>query len=819
MPHAPARPTRRRPARRIAHGPAALAVAAALALAAAPPSQAQNRPTADINIPALPLAQALNELARQAGRQLLVAPESVAGKTAPALRGRFDPLQALRSLLAGSGLEALEQPGGAFVVRKVPEPAASEPAVPTLAPVTVVARPEAPGEPPKAYAGGQVARGGRIGLLGDLDYMDTPFSTTNLTAKTVQDEQARTIGDLLHDDASVQPHFPRSSFTDVIDIRGFALYSSDYAINGLYGLAPSNKTMAELVERVEIFKGPSALLNGVSPGGAVGGSINLLTKRAPDKPLTQFTADYTSRAQVGGHLDVGRRFGENNEWGVRFNGAYRDGDLPTERQGDRLQLGALGLDYRGDRLRASLDLIAQKQNMRSALSQVYYDFGGPLPAPPKADANFQQPWEYESSTDKLGLARVEYDVSDAVTAYVTGGLYRGKATQLRGIPYNYTPDGTFTDSPFYDRAYNHNASAEAGVRLKFATGPVKHAMSVAASKVWLKSGDDCCGTYAEYQSNLYQPVFAPAPQVFATGAIPQAGDTRLSSVAVADVMSLLGDRLQLIGGVRLQRVATASFDADTTSPTLGQTTSQYDERAWTPTLGVVFRPADAVSVYASYIQGLQQGPTAPSDADYVNRGQVFPPSKTAQVEAGVKLDLGQVGATLAVFRIAQPSGRTILLDDGQKQFAVDGEQVNRGVELGVFGEPLKGVRTLGGATYLEAKVARSDDPTLVGKTQAGVPRLTLNLGAEWDVPALPGLTLTGRAVRKSRQYYFDYAQTIPAWTRFDLGARCAFVAQGRPVTLRASVDNVRNSNYWESSGNGLLLASPRTVQLSATVDF
>jgi iron complex outermembrane receptor protein len=87
------------------------------------------------------------------------------------------------------------------------------------------------------------------------------------------------------------------------------------------------------------------------------------------------------------------------------------------------------------------------------------------------------------------------------------------------------------------------------------------------------------------------------------------------------------------------------------------------------------------------------------------------------------------------------------------------------------------------------------------------------------------LTLTGRAIHTSSQYA-DAAntQTVPAWTRFDVGARYLTEVDGHLLTLRASVDNVANKNYWASAGgypgsSYLVLGAPRTVMLSASVEF
>jgi iron complex outermembrane receptor protein len=70
--------------------------------------------------------------------------------------------------------------------------------------------------------------------------------------------------------------------------------------------------------------------------------------------------DYTSDSQVGGTLDLGRRFGDDNQFGARVNLVHREGEAAVESDKRRTTLASIGLDYRGDRLRSSLDLAIRK---------------------------------------------------------------------------------------------------------------------------------------------------------------------------------------------------------------------------------------------------------------------------------------------------------------------------------------------------------------------------------------------------------------------------------------------------------------------------
>ncbi|BDB26146.1 TonB-dependent receptor [Cupriavidus sp. P-10] len=147
------------------------------------------------------------------------------------------------------------------------------------------------------------------------------------------------------------------------------------------------------------------------------------------------------------------------------------------------------------------------------------------------------------------------------------------------------------------------------------------------------------------------------------------------------------------------------------------------------------------------------------------------------------------------------------------------EQRNRGIELGGFGEPLRGVRVIAGIAYIDSKQTKTGVAATEGKHGVGVPNYTFN--AEWDLPWLAGLTLSGRYLQTGAQYA-DVANRVrvPSWNRFDLGARYSFKAAQQRYTPRAAVENVANKAYWASAYGGYLVqGAPRTVKLSMTVDF
>ena len=86
------------------------------------------------------------------------------------------------------------------------------------------------GTPAPAYAGGQIATGGTLGLLGSTSVMNTPFSTTNFTSQLIENQQGRTAADTLINDASVRATTGANGFDDTLQIRGFQVGPEDVVV-------------------------------------------------------------------------------------------------------------------------------------------------------------------------------------------------------------------------------------------------------------------------------------------------------------------------------------------------------------------------------------------------------------------------------------------------------------------------------------------------------------------------------------------------------------------------------------------------------------
>jgi iron complex outermembrane receptor protein len=772
-------------------------------------SWAEDTARRSYEVPAGSLSAALTRFAGLAGVNLSVDPALVNGLNSAGLSGEYQVEDGFAQLLQGSGLRL--QPVGeqAYTLN----PAADQPAdVYQLPATSIIGTPtEAAGQ---AYAGGQVAREGGLGMLGKRDFMETPFSLITYTSEMVKNQQARTLGDLIASDPSVRATNPAGGRFEQFTIRGLSLFNSDVAYNGLYGILPTYSIDMEMAERVDVIKGPSQLINGISPRGSVGGGINVLPKRAGDKPITEFTGSHAADSQVGGALDIGRRFGDEKQFGLRFNGVKQSGDTEWDQQSVDREMAVLGLDFHGERLRLSADVGHTERATDAPQERVLVGANAKVPDADDVRRNYAQAWSKARTQDTFGALNGEFDLSDSLMVYGAVGARESNHDFLRHNVSITNDAGDFSVQPRDFTRDETVRTAIAGLRNWFDTGPVSHELNLSASYFYMDFTNGGA-RYAAAPSNLYNPVATPTPGTPTRFDSEVYTENRFTGVALSDTLGLFEDRLLLTLGARWQRVKVDDWSDDVKGATA------YDEEKVSPSAGILYKVTDQLSLYANYMEGLSQGKIAPSTS--INEDQIFPPFTSRQVEVGAKYDLGAFALTASAFRIKQPAYET---NATSRVFGPNGKRENQGVELSVFGEPLKGFRLLGGVMYMGSELTDTVGGISDGNRAPATPEYNVNLGAEWDVPALPGATLTARGIHSSSQY-LDQANSkqIDGWERFDLGARYAFKVDGKDVTLRASVENVLDDRYWTSAGAsddsepGLTMSTPRTWLLSTTVGF
>lgn len=384
--------------------------------AQAPAAQAPR----EIDIPAGSLGNAIAQLGRRSGVMIVFDPALLRGRRSDGLRGTYTPAQALDRLLAGSGFAARPDGRGGFTITRASISQPRKPAAPAPRSARAAAAPSAEGlaampEGTEIVVTGFTSRDAQAGLFGKQDVIDTPFSITPYTQEWFETRQARTITDVTASDPSVRSNLSASSESEQFVLRGFPLFASEVALEGLYGMLPLRRIPIEPFAKVEVFKGPNALINGVAPFGNIGGMINLVPKRAEARRTIDATIAYVSDGQFGGNVDLGGRLGAGQQIGVRLNAAHYAGDLALDFANRRADVASLALDYQTGGLKLTADFLYSSETIKGQDHHLTAAGGFQIPDAPGSTVNYGQPWTRTETESKSFTVGASYEILPQTT--------------------------------------------------------------------------------------------------------------------------------------------------------------------------------------------------------------------------------------------------------------------------------------------------------------------------------------------------------------------------------------------------------------------
>ncbi len=783
---------------------------------------AQVEPTYAFDIASKPLPEAMIDFSAVTGLEVLYTEPSPFGQTAPALQGTLTASQALDRLTAGSGLRYRFTNDTTVTLEPIVVQDEGDEGTVMLSPIMIEGEldPLAPpptgtiGSPPPPFAGGEVATGQQLGLLGNRDRLETPLSTTSLTADLIQNQQATDLYQVIQNLPSLQATTTPNQGVTNIQSRGVNVNVSSGAIgfNGTTNLLTNSELSFVGIERVESVRGPTALFSGQTTtfGSLVGGSINFVPKRAGEEDVTSVTAGYQSDAIGYAQFDFGRRFGEKKEWGLRLGGEFLGGDTQVDFSERRQRGVALALDYNSDPFRAVFDLRYTEVHQDGQTREFFGATGPTIPTNFDADTNNNQPWAFSDNDTLLGALRVEYDLLTETTAFaVASGAIQNRSSST-ALPSGLQPNGDFTNNVISFRDDdNLNGNLEGGVRSKFTTGPVSHFV-VAAANYGIQERNFALAGFdpaQAFQNNIFDPIVVPDPDIQVDKAVGPTTEGEFFGVTLADTLGFFNDRLQVTAGLRYQQMK-----IENSSATTGDRTSLSEGSRFSPGGGVLFRVNESFSVYANYLEGLSDGGTAPLTA--ANAGEQLGPIVSDSIEVGAKFNIGTIGVDAALFQIRDTTSG---VEPNTNVFREVGKRRIRGLEITVFGKVIDDLRLLGGATFYDSEITESGNPENVGQNAPGIPDYVLALGLEYDVPVLEGLTLTGGVRHQGEaKVILGNDAEIPSWTSVDLGARYSFDR----YTARFRVENLFDETYFNGTEFGeLSLGTPRTFLVSLSVDL
>ena len=734
-------------------------------------------------IPAGPLSAALTDFAAQSGLFLAGASARAEGKSSPGLNGRYPTRQALARLLADS-----------------------------------------------AYR----VKDANINVLGKKPLKDAPYSVEVYSSELMKNKQARSLANITKGDASIDLLVDNlASENNQVNIRGLRVSGSiSHRVDGLVAMVRSGNLPVEHMERVDILKGAGGFLHGIA---SIGGIINYVLKRPTDEPYRSLSTQVMDSGLALVHADAGGRFGADNRFGYRVNLVHEAGDTYIKGNDNladgesRRRSGSIALDWEiTPDLLWQFDALFAEHKRSGGITGFITNSDGSANnldvvqprAPFRADRRYAPSFIFFRSVHELYTTDLTWDFAAEWRLKLA---YR-HSENLRNIPSAWLMfDSGSSDSYSLFLADNYfhivkEQQWQAVVNGAFTTGPITHELATGISYRYYTSTNSL--TNPNYQNEVFglnnvgelsNPVDVTNPfsQFYDYSSVKPGPDiwayTAYNDVFLSDTLRL-GENWDVILGLRHINLRNKRLNSSTS----------YDKSAMTPTLAIVYRPVEGLSLYSSYIEDLSQGATAPRTA--ANANQVFPPQVSRQYEFGAKAEYNDWSASAALFRIEQ--ALTYITPDNV--FNQDGEARYQGLELnGKFRFGRHWLLTAS-AMWLDATNQKTTGGTLDGKRIAGVSREQASLYGEYRMPGIP-LTLTAgaryvgkRPVDTNSRFYLDDV------TLFDMGARYETKVAGKRLTLRLNVDNLTDEAYWHTRGaaaNFLHQGMPRIFKFGAEVEW
>ena len=645
------------------------------------------------------------------------------------------------------------------------------------------------------------------GALGDLPLIQTPFSINVVTRELIDKQQGAFVGDVLKNDPSVTVGNVAVPF---LLLRGFSVGTDGTLYDGLpgHGGFSDGRAGMQLIDQVEVLKGASAFLYGIGAAGSLGGIVNYIPKRPDEERLRRIGFGYTSRSLLSADADIGDRFGEGGQFGYRLNLGWRDGEQAVERYGWNQKAAALAFDWRA---RPGLVFNLGFDHVDNHIPQLppFYIVapGLDVPAAPNTKRSAALSWDDFKTRSNNTTLRMDWAFAPdwSVTAQALHNRSERPSTKEARIGLIGNAAGDLLLFGGQSASSNRNDSAQLLLHGKLDTGPLAHRLTFGLSG----SRQDAYGGFADFglfPSNLYQPVDSPEPATQALDS-PHTSHVQSKSLLVSDIIAI-DTQWSVLLGARRARLEVENFDA------AGAIASTNSNAKTLPTAALMFRPTPASLVYLNFARGLEQG----GALSPVDSTRFLPPLLTRQLELGAKLEHGGMAYTAALFDMQRPLET---FDAASNQNVQRGQQRHRGIELVANGRLTPELTLVSGLMLLDTRLAETGDTSSEGKRAVGVPRLTANLWGEYRIAALPGLALNAGIYHSGRQY-LDGAntQSIPAWTRLDLGASYGTRVGGVPTSLLLNIENATDKHYWASAQGGLLTtADPLTLKLGARFNF
>lgn len=640
----------------------------------------------------------------------------------------------------------------------------------------------------------------QAGTFRDTRLMDTSLTIAVVTKDLLNAQQALSIYDAARN-AGATISASNNQIYSNLRIRGLQVSPyTNYRMNGILPIINLIDMPMQNKERVEVLKGASGLYYGfATPAGVV----NLTTERPTGTPITSIDVFGNSHGTIGGGFDVSRNWGNS---GLRVNAAGSKLADGIERTWGNSHFISAAYDWAPmDKLSFELDgeyiykTITELPNYTLPAA-----VNGVIALPPLRDPtkNIGGDWFQAEGPEYNLMAKARYSFSPAWELTLSGGQSVVIATRRYPSFTNYdltTGDGTLTLSTTPRTKYD-SVMFRGDLAGAFLTGPIKHEVVIGVSEVTRRSYIPS-PTRRSYAQNLYNPVDIPEE--------PTPQRIILNPSEATDFAYYALDRasynewLQLTIGYRKTDYKDISL------------TSAYEVSPGSFSYALLIKPKDWISLYASYIEGLESGGIAQQIA--VNAGEILPVARSTQKEAGIKMTpFGDLLLTAAYFEVDHASSYL----NSDNYFVQDGRAVYKGVEFSATGEIAKGFSISLNAILLDA-VQEQGAAAIIGKRIENAAKFTGSIFAMYRWPLIDGLSFSAGAVHIGKRPVNTANEAfVPGYTIYDVGASYDTEISNRRVTFRVNGENVTGERYWASTGSRLVAQGlPALIKFTVSTSF
>ena len=633
---------------------------------------------------------------------------------------------------------------------------------------------------------------------------DLPQSIAVIPAAVLRDQRALSLQDALK-------NVPGVGFStgdgqrDQVTIRGFSAIADQY-VNGFRDDALYFRDLSN-VERIEVIKGPAAVLYG---RGSSGGLINRALKR-PDLDVTSATLTGGSFGRKRAEWDLGR-YAAASGIGLRLTGAYEDSGSFRDQQFLRRVALAPSLLVQGES--TSLYAVADYVHDRRLMDMGIPAFNGrPVDVPPGTYYGAANARDADTTDSEVlsQTAVLEHSIAEGLR-FRNGFRHYDYALERHGT----LPDSIDAKALIVTLRHNRLDRHEEGWSNQ---AELSHTVALAGTQHQLLYGYEAARQLKDATTYAHRVVARTALLDPVLPIVDNAGFTALSartSTTLETQALYLQDLADFGHGVKaLVGVRHDWFTQRTRQLLPGQPNLTRLDRTWSPRAGLVLQPDAAQSYYVSWSRSYQ--PSAETFALAANNAELAP-ERTVNREVGAKYTLlgGRLALQAAGFVLrrtgikgSDPAVPTRLIPIGTQQ--------TRGVELSGQIDLAARLHAIAGYSYLDTRVIASANPAFAGKRATITPRNAANLFVTKDITARFSI---GGGLNYVGDRWADPANTtvLPHYVTADAMAWCRIGA----ARVQLNGYNLGDQRYIVAGhGTSPLLnlpGAPRTVLMTLRLD-